>query len=175
MTEIVQITDYNSVVRAKILSQYNRAVRLLGIVVIGCQQADNIEQAMFEIRDGLWIRNAVGVQLDLLGRIYKVLRKTMTDDEYKIQLQFQAATLVNGNPEEILTFLSFVTGLTDLEYLPEYPAGFLVPTSTTVVDQATLELLAPAGVRVGYGNPMQDYFGNPMETETGAYMYARVS
>lgn len=174
MTDLTQITDYNSLVRAKVLSQYNRALRVLGIVEAGCVQADTIEQAMFEIRDGLWIRNAVGVQLDLLGRVYRVPRRTMTDDVYRQQLQFQAATLVNGNPEEILTFLSFVTGLSDLGYLPEYPAGFAITTSASVVDLPQLELLAPAGVHVGYANPMDDAYGNPMQTATGAYMYALV-
>ena len=166
------ISDYTPVVQATLLSQYKRAGRLLGIVEAGCSQANNVEEAMFEIRDGFWIRNAVGVQLDILGRIYKVPRGSLSDDNYRIQLQFQAASLVNGNPEELLTFLSFVTGVGDLEYFPEYPAGFAITTDETSVNRALLESLAPAGVRVDYANPMLDALGNPMLTALNTKMYA---
>lgn len=172
--EMKQIPSYAAAVTPLMLSQYRRALRLLGLVGAGCSAADSVEQALFEIRDGFWVRSAVGAQLDVLGRVYGVSRGGMDDPTFRAQLQFRAGTLVSGNPEEILTFLAFVAGDVGLEYIPEYPAGFVIGISTLVGDQAMLESLAPAGVHIGYGNPMQDYYGNPMETQAGVSMYALV-
>jgi hypothetical protein len=142
------------------------------MVGAGCAAADSVEQALFEIRSGYWLRLAVGVQLDALGKVYVVSREGRDDDAYRTQIQFRAATLVSGNPEELLVFLAVALGDTNAEYIPEYPAGFVLTTSEDTIPTASLIPLAPAGVRVAFANPMFDAHGMAMQGAGDQIMYA---
>lgn len=170
--ELVQIKDYGKVVTPRILSQYQKALRLIGLVRAGCAAADSIEQAFFDIREGFWLRLAVGAQLDVLGRAYGVAREGRDDSSYRTQIQFRAATLVSGNPEELLVFLAVALGDVNTAYIPEYPAGFVITTSEGTIPTASLIPLAPAGVRAAFANPMFDAHGMAMQGADDQIMYA---
>ena len=149
------------------------STRLKGWIAAGLKEADRVEQAMQEIRDGLWLRTAVGVNLDMLGRVYNVQRKGREDAEYRLDIQLQAATVVNGTPDEILVFLQLIYEVTGVEYVPEYPAGFfiagpLVPT----VDQ--LQRISPAGVSAFPGEYMTTIEGEYVTTIEGERMLSIV-
>lgn len=170
--ELTQIQSYSAVIGPTMLTQYNRALRLHGLVDASCAQVDSVEEAMFQIRSGFWIRNAVGVQLDILGRIYGMARNGLDDATYRSRLQAQAAALINGAPEEIMTFLTFMLGDPAAEYWPEYPAGFVVRTSVGSMSSESLRLLSPSGVAASFtdtepildalDDPILDGYGNPI-------------
>jgi hypothetical protein len=92
----------------------------------------------------MYLATAVGVQLDLLGRIYNVTRQGRLDADYRKAIQAVAATAVNGTPDEIITFLQVAYGINGV-YTPEYPGSFFIepPSSITM---AQLQAMAPAGV-----------------------------
>lgn len=120
------------------------STRLKGWIAASLDQADDMETAAQEIQDGMYLATAVGVQLDMLGRIYNVLRQGRLDADYRKAIQAVAATAVNGTPDEIITFLRVAYGI-EGQYTPEYPGSFFIePPSALTMSQ--LQAMAPAGV-----------------------------
>lgn len=100
---------------------------------------------LFELRAGLFLDQAIGVQLDLLGRVYNESRQGRSDADYRTGIRVKAATVVNGTPDEICVFLKLAFGFTSVAYTPEYPGAFFIepPSTLTVRD---LERISPAGI-----------------------------
>jgi len=168
-----QITNHASIVVPLVLSQYQQASRLLGLVRAGCAQADDVESAMHQIREGFWLADAIGVQLDTLGKIYREARNGRSDTDYREAIRIRASLLVNGTPDQILSFLRFSMGGTDLAYYPEYPAGYVILTDDETFGLGTgvLDILSPAGVQGLFGSPMLDGNGDLMLAANGKPMY----
>ena len=120
------------------------STRLKAWIAASLSQADDLETALQELRDGLWIRTAEGVNLDVLGRVYGVLRSGRDDTAYRQAIHVRAATVVNGTPDEITTFLELAFGTPGLSIIPQYPAAFYIVDSPATTSQ--LESIAPAGV-----------------------------
>lgn len=171
--EIVQITDYNAIAVSQLLSQYKRALRILGLIEAASAQADSVERMLWEIRTGFWLPNATGVQLDALGRVYGLARNGQDDATYRPLLQAQAASLVNGNPEEIMTFLAFVLDDPGIEYRPEYPAGFVLYTTNNTMSSETMRKLVPSGVAASFAaaSPILDAVDDPLEDALGNQIF----
>jgi len=128
------------------------STKLKALISANLAPANGIEEGAFQLRDGLWLKNATGTLLDLMGRIYNETRQGRNDTDYRKVLQTRAATAINGNPDEICSYLKVVYGYTSIEYVnenvaPHYHAAFFidgVASSIITIDQ--LERMAPAGV-----------------------------
>lgn len=148
--ELEKVASFLERVRPFVLSQYINSPRIMGTLAASCAQEDHAEADGFAIRAGFVLADAVGVQLDTIGAMYKELRNGRTDDTYRLIIQMKAATAINGNPEEILGFLRNILGITGSKYIPSYPAGFKIAIggfSSTSLDMGELvKTLAPAGV-----------------------------
>ena len=120
------------------------STRLKAWIAASLSQADDLETALQELRDGLWIRTATGANLDVLGRVYGVPRSGRDDIAYRQAIHVRAATVVNGTPDEITTFLELAFGTPGLSIIPQYPAAFYIVDSPATTSQ--LESIAPAGV-----------------------------
>jgi hypothetical protein len=134
---------------------------LKGLISANLAPANGIEDGAFQLRDALWLKNAIGAQLDLLGRVYNETRQGRNDTDYRKVLQIRAASAINGNPDEICSYLKAVYGYTDIEYLnenvaPHYHMAFFIDgTAPTAVSMPQLQQMAPAGV----GAYVADYLG----------------
>lgn len=168
-----KIGNHAAIVVPLVLSQYQKAPRMLGLIKAGCAQADDVEEALYQIREGLKLDNAVGPQLDILGKIYRETRDGRSDADYREAIRVRASLSVNGNPEEILAFLRFSMGATDAVYYPEYPAGYVILTNdeTFGVGSGVLDVVSPAGVQGLFGSPMLDALDAPMLDGHGTPMY----
>lgn len=172
-----KISDHSKIVLPLVLSQYQRASRLLGLIRSGCAQADDVEDAMHQIREGFKLSKAVGVQLDKIGALYRERRLGRSDTDYRQAIQIRASMAVNGTPEEILSFLRFALGATDCQYFPEHPAGYVILTDSETLGVGTgvLDAISPAGVRGLFASPMLTFEtdGEPMLTHevNGEPMY----
>ena len=142
------------------------STRLKGWIAAPLKEADKVEQAMREIRDGLWLRSAVGPQLDMLGRVYGEKRIGRLDDDYRLAIQLKAATVVNGTPDEIMVFMQLIYGSQSFEYVPEYPAGFWI-VSDVVPSPEQLERISPAGVAAFPGSWLITTNNEYITTTTG--------
>lgn len=172
--QMQQITDYTALLQPRILSQYQQAKRLLGIMEAGTLQADQIEEALFQVRNGFFLATAVGVQLDTLGKIYREPRNGRTDSDYRDAIRLRAAMAISGTPDEIILFLkNFVAGApTDLEYQPEYPGKCVILTSDASFGTGVLDSISMAGVKGLMGDPLLDGNLDPLRDGHGNIIYS---
>lgn len=121
------------------------STRFKGLLSAQLDRAQDLEDMLFELRAGLFLDQAIGAQLDLLGRVYNETRQGRADDEYRTGIRVKAATVVNGTPDEICIFLKLAFGFTSVAYTPEYPGAFFIepPSGLSVKD---LERISPAGI-----------------------------
>lgn len=173
--EMQQITDYTALLEPRVLSQYQQSKRLLGIMEAGTLQADQVEEALFQVRNGFFLATAVGAQLDTLGKIYREPRRGRTDAVYRDAIRLRAATAISGTPDEIIMFLkNFVAGTPeDIEYHPEYPGKYVVTTSNGAFTAGNaLDVISPAGVQGLVGSPILDGNLDPLRDGNGNILYS---
>lgn len=172
MSDLVRITDYWARCNPFILSQYQDSTRLRGLIESGCKQSNDTEAALFEVVAAFDLPTAKGVQLDKIGAWYREGRLGRSDADYRDAIIIRAASQINGNPDEIIRFLkALFPSMSDLRYVPEYPAGFAMVTASTE-GTGYLEPLAPAGVSAVYGEIVYDGAGNIVYDGAGVPMYS---
>ncbi len=162
MSEIQQITDYSYNLEL-LLEQYKNSENLKGMIDSMNDQADDLEEALFEIRNLFYVDTAEGVQLDVIGSIYGVERDGLSDSEFRTLIKAKASLVTSGEPESIINILKTLFGGTYVSYIPAYPA---VPAAYYVLTDAIitvpeLEIFSPAGVQpyiAGYLLDAQDNF-----------------
>lgn len=147
MKEIEIILDYQEEALKLLLAQYKDSVKLQGLIDGKSKQIDDIELALFEIREGFYLDDAIGAQLDIIGKIWDVERKGLNDTEYRQSIYFKISLKVSGTLKEIISILKSFYGATYVEYHPQYPAKMLLLTDATASAEA-IERFAPAGVKV---------------------------
>lgn len=172
MSDIQQVTDFWERCKPFILSQYQDSTRLRGLMESGCKQSNDTEATLFEIRDAFDLPTAKGVQLDKIGGWYREARLGRDDVAYRDAITLRAASQINGNADEIMRFLkALFPSMSDIKYVPEYPAGFALLT-TSAEGSGYLEPLAMAGVNAVYGEAILDGAGNIIYDGAGVPMYS---
>jgi len=100
--EIQKITDYNYNLNLMI-QQYKDKPKFKAILEANNVQANDLETALFEIRDNFWIETAEGVQLDTIGIIVNEKRLGRNDTDYRDAIK--SRIIINngsGEPEIII-------------------------------------------------------------------------
>jgi len=153
--EIVKIEDYERVLEL-LPDQFRDSVNLRALFEIRAAQAQDLEDAMFEVRDNYWLDTATGVQLDVIGDILNRPRDGRTDEEYRTYLKNIGTSILSGTPGEIITALQVIYGLEGpIIYSPEYPAGYFIYDEFGYgISTDVLEPITPAGVQGFFGSPI---------------------
>jgi hypothetical protein len=147
MKEIEQITDYQTRALRKFLAQYKDSTNLHTIVDGKSEQLNDLEQALFEIRDLIYVDIATGAQLDILGRVWDVSRAGKNDTEYRDAIYIKISLRISGTLPEIIIILENFYGATYIEYYTKYPAKYFLLTDADI-SVIELERISPAGVGV---------------------------
>ena len=150
--ELTQITDYQAIAESLLIEQYKDSVNLIGVLNTKSEQANDLEQAIFEVRDSIYLDVATGAQLDIIGHVWNVPRVGLNDNEYRAAIEFKVALRISGTIPELIQILKSVYGATYVEYFPQYPAKFLI-ISDADINQTELESISPAGVGVFFIDP----------------------
>lgn len=172
MSEIQKIDDYNVNLRL-LMEQYKDKEKLKGVLEAINAQADDLETALFEIRDLFWIDTAEGVQLDTIGKIFGVAREGRNDTDYRNAIKVRASLIASGEPEAIISALKSLFGGTFVIFIPSYPA---IPAGYYVITDATVTLpelikFSPAGVQPYIGIYLVLENGNNLVFESGAKIF----
>lgn len=89
------------------------------------KQVQDLEDAAYAVIIGRWLTNAVGVQLDTIGRIVDEGRQDRDDDLYRQVLRVKIRALrTKGHTDDVLDVMALT--LLDYTYLESYPADFRV-------------------------------------------------
>jgi hypothetical protein len=170
--DIVKIEDY-SINTDLIIEQFKQSDNLRGMIDAVNKQLDDLEIALFEIRDLFYLSTAVGVQLDVIGRIFNVERQGLSDEDYRKLIGARASIRTSGEPESIITILKVIDGATFVTYIPAYPAipaAFYLITDATIT-QENLNLISPAGVQPAIIESLKFEDDTPIEFEDGNLLY----
>lgn len=133
-----------------LMEQYKDSPNMLGILEAMAYEFDLLDQAMVELDfELLNIDDSVGVQLDMLGRLANLPRLGRSDDLYRAAIRIAFRTHNSGTPEQILSAVKDLTGSTDIEYIPFYPAGYWLVYNGLGLTRELLQQISPAGV-LGY-------------------------
>lgn len=145
--ELIQNTDYSANL-ALLAAQFAESPNLKGILSRANLSANDIEAALFEIRDNIWIDTAIGEQLDFIGAIIGVAREGLSDSDYRIQIKLRIGFIFSGEPEAIIRVALELYGGTFVQYIsaaPAVPAMYYLLTDS-IITNTQLEAITPAGV-----------------------------
>lgn len=174
MSNITQKTDYSTGLKL-FLTQYKNSTKLKGVVDSAYDRADDIELALFEIRDEYWLSTAIGDQLDVLGSIFQVSRDGDIDADYRARIQAKASLIASGEPESIISILKDIFGGTFAIYYqstyPSPPAMYYVYSDGTITI-AELIAYSPSGVLPHILFPLEFEDGDKIEFQDGEYLFA---
>lgn len=145
MSELIQETDYPGMALDLLIEQYKNSPNVVNILEVNGLLLNDLEKAIFEVRDNFYLATAEGVQLDVLGSIWDVERNGLSDTDYRALIQAKASLSVSGTPEDVIRVLQVLYGATFVNYFDAYPARYLIETDAAITD-AQLTDLSPAGV-----------------------------
>lgn len=152
MTE--RITDH--VARALLLlpAQFREKARLEALLSAFIAEAQDLEDALFELLEERGLDAAVGVQLDRLGELLGEERRGLEDSAYRLRLKVRIQrNLAQGEPERMIEVLRLLTGSDVVELWEPFPAVVRITFDGQDVGsdaelKQIMDSLASAGVRV---------------------------
>lgn len=129
---------------AYLMYQYRGLPNMVGYITPFLEQIQELETVAWQLMLLKDLQEAVGDQLDLIGRIVDREREARDDDTYRLWLRAQI--LINrssGTPEEMMTLARLVTraDLNEVNLLDWYPARFAVYASVPMTDEDAATLL----------------------------------
>ena len=121
MTELTQ-QDIVSSNLALLPSYWNESPNAKGLLKAFLQAFDNPHNLMFEILNGTSLQDAVGVQLDVIGKLWGVKRSGSNDTDYRAAILNAISLMtVDSTPERILEVMKFASSSTKLELIEYWP------------------------------------------------------
>lgn len=104
-------TDHASKARGNLIEQFKSCENIEALLDVFSAQVQDLEDVLFELIDNRFLDDAVGEQLDGLGRIVNLQRNNLDDDTYRTQLKAQIATNASsGTVEDVVAVVSLILG-----------------------------------------------------------------
>ncbi len=140
----VKQTDHAGKAKANLLEEFKGLINWEKLLDVYSRQIQDLEDMFFELIEKRFIDDAVGVQLDGLGRIIGAPRNGLADEPYRVQLRVQIRiNRSSGTVEDIISVVALlVTNPIHVRIFP--PASFVVTLNDAVV-AVPVELAAPVG------------------------------
>ena len=108
-----------------ILEQFKNAENLFKVFEIKSLSQQEIDTLFISIIEKYYLNDAIGAQLDIIGKIVGLSRAGRGDDSYrtliKLKININASS---GQPEIVISAVEQLYDATIVEYRPAYPAGF---------------------------------------------------
>jgi len=98
------------------------SVNLINFIKAFADQYQDLEYAFQDLKTGVQLNNAIGVQLDGIGDLVGIPRFTDDDNLYRTAIRFQISlNNSNGTPEDIISFLQQQTSAVTSKYQTSKP------------------------------------------------------
>ncbi len=144
-----------------LLAQFSDKSNFLGLVAAILGPAQDVMDTLYAMETTMYIQNAVGAQLDVIGIYVGVPRRGYNDDTYRLFIQVQIAINTSqGTPDQIITIMLLIAQATNCLYIPYYPAAISLQVNTDLDTylaslplsaaefQALIQKVVPAGVEL---------------------------
>lgn len=149
MSAITKITDHAEQAYARLVEQYKGKPKFKAVLYALARQIQELEDAYYQLLTERSIDTAVGVVLDILGKIVGERRGGASDADYRLRIRARIrANLSSGTVEEIYAVFRALLGpavaLTAVfKWLDAFPAQFVF----TIVSPVILAAQVPIFVR----------------------------
>lgn len=134
MTTVTKITDHQARALARLISKYKGKPRITGMVSGSAGQFQELENALYDMLTNRTLTGSVGFQLDRIGVIVGISRVSgQTDGSYYLSI-IDKIGQNNGSAtiEDIIEFVRFATGASQVTLRPLYPAAFEIEVDVEV-------------------------------------------
>lgn len=142
---------------ARLIEAFKDKPLVTAVLRVSLLRVQHFEDVLWDIYTGVWLPNAIGVQLDNLGDIVGEPRKGRADDLYRLWVKARIlANRSNGKQQELLAVLRLLIGPgPTVTYTRTPPAAFRIEiagmsssgdVARTV--QSILTQMKAAGVRM---------------------------
>ena len=149
---LTKITDYGNRAIALLPEQFKNKPNIASLLQVISTLAQDIENVGFTLQDGFKLSQAIGTQLDVIGKILGEPRSGRSDDEYRIALNLKIAiNTSSGTPESIINVVASVTNSVSVQLLEAYPAKIQLFYDGAVVIVGAgdiIKQITPAGVEI---------------------------
>lgn len=156
----------------KLLYQFKDKTNINSILTTYLEQSQSTQDAYEEMLDERSVFTAVGVQLDMIGKLVGEERFGRNDDDYRVAIFIKISiNSSDGTIPSIRQIIGTLTGLSDdqIRFVEHYPAGVYIYLETEDRNELLVETvrkLLPVSVNLGYiGYGTNDLAFTPYDTE----------
>lgn len=169
-------TDYETEVVDGLLSQYVNSDTLQEFLeaVAGDSGLQEIEDTIYDIFLQMLIDNAVGYQLDVIGRGIKCYRQGLSDASYRgIIKAHRKALYSDGTVPEILRIVDDIVSTDDIIYTQTGQAAYLITCAVAIGDELSdamadrLQELLDMATSAGVGYSVVEGSGDALRLDIG--------
>lgn len=141
----------------RLITQYQQATNLQGLLSAYIEQVQTIENALVGMNTLRYLSGAQGVQLDNIGQIVGITRPPGASDAtyYNLILGQIKINTSDGQPEQVIQLFLLLTGAAYVILYEGWLADIVLESQYQIPNQATADELittlsqaTPAGVRV---------------------------
>lgn len=179
MTMPAKIIDHAAQAVGNLLSQFRNSARLQELITIFCAEIQSLENLYHELYDECTLETAVGVQLDMEGKIVGWPRMGLSDDDYRAMIK--VAIVINQTDGDIPTGCYIVSQITGhpVRYIQRgrahYSIGWrsAIPITQSIIDllNEVMPKLSPAGVSWELIEWIEDIDGKWFQFDTAGQGY----
>ena len=132
--ELEQISDYSVLTEKLIPARFSNKKNFVeGLLGSTNPQFNDLDEANYQIFTQVWLDTAVGVQLDFIGNLLVLDRLDRDDESYRALLQLKVSINTGaGQPELIIRIIKELYTATEVHYIPNYPAGFIIQQNGSI-------------------------------------------
>lgn len=145
-TDDIQSDDHRGLALARLIWEYRGdRPRIQGMLDALLEQVQNLENLSIEVLTGRWPLTAEGAQLDLLGRIVREARGSLTDPEYRLMILLRI--LVNrsdGTLGQIEEIIETAKPSGSMQIDESYPCGLMISVAGVTLGWLLGEMVADA-------------------------------
>lgn len=146
-----EITNHADLAIGLLLDQFRDQANLEAFLRALMVPVQRLEATAHDLDTEMRLDNAIGAQLDMIGRIVDLPRGDMGDEAYRTRLRAHIrANLSEGTPDDLLEVLRLMVPTNDIS-LEEYPTGVVMRIADTLAEDpdaivAELRRTRPAAV-----------------------------
>ena len=170
---ITQITDHQTQAKARLPGFLANATNFKAFLDVLINPYQDIENLFIQLLDEVSLDTAVGVQLDVVGRILNTARTSSTepDEEYRTRLRGAAATLArSGEVETLITVWNEIWQAVKT-IVTEYQPATIELAAEVTTDTPSLDAAALATIEEAMAGGGQLI---PLIVESNAFLWGSV-
>ena len=156
-----EITNYSQFNKNPWLIEFFKDSNITSILEASDRQFEDLENALFTMLLYVWLDDAVGEQLDVVGIHIGINRDGRNDETYRtiIRAQIQI-NISSGEPEALISATRVLFNTLNVIYTSEYPAKVRIYTD------ASLPITLQNNIVDHLGNQIVDHLGNNIVSES---------